>query len=648
MSRYLDKSRFALAIECPAKLFYTGKEEYPNQKIDDAFLEALARGGFQIGTLAKCYFPGGIEVEELDLEDAVNRTNDLLAEENVTIFEAAVRFEDFFIRVDVLVKRGDLLDLIEVKAKSWSDAEDKFVGRDGVMSDWKPYLYDVAFQKFVVQGAFPDAAVSAFLMLTNKDTVCPTDGLNQKFRVKTNEGGRNYVEIRGELTVEERDNPILRKISVDDVCELIFDDTDQKVPTGRPFAVRAREYADHYVRDEQIVTAISKVCKACEFRTTAEDRADGKLDGYRQCWRSNLGWGEADFDSPTVLEVWNLAKDKFLSAGKVKLSDLMKDDIGPEDEYSQTGLSRKQRQWIQVEKAATNDRTPFVNVEELRKEIDGWKYPLHFIDFETATPAIPFNRGRRPYEGIAFQFSHHVVTQEGKVAHVGQHLDDRISTFPNYDFVRALRNELDTSPGTIFRYAEHENSILNMIGRQIVADRGNVPDHEELLGFINLITQSAKEKRAGGRNMVDLKNLVVRYYYDPRTRGSNSIKHVLPAILNSSEFLKDKYSKPVYGTEIRSLNFPEGKVWVEYDGDSVKDPYSLLPRLFGAEFIDLLSEDDEVKDGGAAMMAYARLQFEDMTDEERNEIRNGLLRYCELDTLAMVMVYEGWKDIVNR
>ena len=48
------------------------------------------------------------------------------------------------------------------------------------------------------------------------------------------------------------------------------------------------------------------------------------------------------------------------------------------------------------------------------------------------------------------------------------------------------------------------------------------------------------------------------------------------------------------------------------------------------------------------MMAYARLQFEDMTDEERNEIRNGLLRYCELDTLAMVMVYEGWKDIVNR
>jgi|LakMenEpi03Aug12_release.lakeMendotaPanAssembly.Ray.scaffolds.fasta_scaffold4676496_1 hypothetical protein len=41
-----------MAIECPAKLFYTGKETiYANQKNDDPFLKALAQGGFQVEEL---------------------------------------------------------------------------------------------------------------------------------------------------------------------------------------------------------------------------------------------------------------------------------------------------------------------------------------------------------------------------------------------------------------------------------------------------------------------------------------------------------------------------------------------------------------------------------------------------------------------
>ena len=46
------------------------------------------------------------------------------------------------------------------------------------------------------------------------------------------------------------------------------------------------------------------------------------------------------------------------------------------------------------------------------------------------------------------------------------------------------------------------------------------------------------------------------------------------------------------------------------------------------------------------MTAYARLQFEDLSPNRRKEIEAGLLRYCELDTLAMVMIFEAWTDIV--
>ena len=50
--------------------------------------------------------------------------------------------------------------------------------------------------------------------------------------------------------------------------------------------------------------------------------------------------------------------------------------------------------------------------------------------------------------------------------------------------------------------------------------------------------------------------------------------------------------------------------------------------------------DEELRDGGAAMMAYAYLQFGDLHAEQRELIRKALLRYCELDTMAMVMIWE--------
>ena len=51
-------------------------------------------------------------------------------------------------------------------------------------------------------------------------------------------------------------------------------------------------------------------------------------------------------------------------------------------------------------------------------------------------------------------------------------------------------------------------------------------------------------------------------------------------------------------------------------------------------------------DGAAAMTAYGKLQFEEMSDLERTAIQQALLRYCELDSLAMVMIYEGWREMI--
>ena len=92
------------------KLFYTGKDQiYKNTKDEESFLAMLAEGGFQVGELAKQYFPDGIEVKASVNSEALEETSKLLEKENVVIFEAAVRHQDLFVRIDILIKEGNSL-----------------------------------------------------------------------------------------------------------------------------------------------------------------------------------------------------------------------------------------------------------------------------------------------------------------------------------------------------------------------------------------------------------------------------------------------------------------------------------------------------------------------------------------------------------
>ena len=59
---------------------------------------------------------------------------------------------------------------------------------------------------------------------------------------------------------------------------------------------------------------------------------------------------------------------------------------------------------------------------------------------------------------------------------------------------------------------------------------------------------------------------------------------------------------------------------------------------------ELLSRDGSIDNGGAAMTAFACMQYTQMTAKERYHLRGLLLKYCELDTLAMVMIYEAWRE----
>jgi len=84
------------------------------------------------------------------------------------------------------------------------------------------------------------------------------------------------------------------------------------------------------------------------------------------------------------------------------------------------------------------------------------------------------------------------------------------------------------------------------------------------------------------------------HYYHPSQRGSASIKKVLPA---------------------------------------------LVPEFSYA--------DMEIGDGMTASNEYARVTFGQVTQEDREQVREGLLKYCHLDTLAMIKIIQALRALIS-
>jgi hypothetical protein len=659
MPRYLTKSRFKTAVECPTKLFYTGKaREYANAMSEDSFLQSLAEGGFQVGELAKLMYPGGVEITADTHETQVQETNQYLQQENVTLYEAAIRHEDLFIRVDVIRKQGNRIELIEVKAKSFDSTEENgFRGaRGGINSGMLPYLQDVAFQTYVFKLAFPEMQVDSFLLMADKSKACSIDGLNQFFKI-SNSNGRSHIEVSSSANSKSIGDPILTAVDVNEYVHEIL-----TLPIEAPGVVSffpdvVKRWSDAYVGDKKIDSPVGAQCVRCEFRNTPTQ--EHLKSGLLECWQRAKGLSAQDFNDGMVLDVWSFrGKERLIQEGTLKFSDIEKSDLGwqNEDDDFSHGLNGRQRQWMQVSKSIPEGRDFYLNKELIEAAASQWQYPLHFIDFETARVAIPFFKSQNPYSNIAFQFSHHEMHADGTVEHKNQFLSVTPGVKPNYEFVRELKNAIG-DVGTVFMWSPHENTTLNAILDELNEDPAPPSDANELRGFILSLTRKkdgGKTAREGSRAMVDLCELSKRAFFHPLTKGSNSIKKVLPAIMTCSDYIKEKYSSPIYGAKpgMTSLNFSNQIWWQSIDGN-VLDPYKLLPPVFNdvseSELEQIESGDEfEISQGGAASTAYARLQFESLPDNERTYIKNALLRYCELDTLAMVMIMEGWSTVSKK
>lgn len=167
-----------------------------------------------------------------------------------------------------------------------------------------------------------------------------------------------------------------------------------------------------------------------------------------------------------------------------------------------------------VRKVLATSQAPWVD-PTLAKSLKSLRFPLVFLDFETASPLFPVNPEMRGGDLVVFQFSAHVLSEPGgSLAHF--EFIDLDSDDPHPGLVQALA-PVFAGAGTILHYSPFEKRCLN----RLVA--AGVAGAQILLGqFL--------------RSSLDMEGFFKGPVYHPAMRGKTSIKVVLPALVPDLDY----------------------------------------------------------------------------------------------------------------
>ncbi len=622
---YLSKSDLKIAQTCATKLYYK-KLGYPTLNGDDRYAKVLQDGGFIVAKMAQLLYSDGVEIKcGDDLELAIATTKKYLQQENVILFEPVIYSNHKLVRIDILVKQGNLFQVIEVKNKSFDSQENndliKFKNlnifrnkKDGkVSSVWKPYIEDIAYQVYVLEEFLqelspnsPDWAIAPYLLVPDKAKTTNIDRLFSYFKVKEitkQEALSKFRDIEIEFTGDPealKASHILTHINVEvEVSEVISAVRD-----------KAKIYLNSLIDGiKKIPVPISKNCKGCEFRG---NKLDGR-DGFKECW------AELAEVEPHILDLYqggriggneNPTVNLLIQQGKVSLYDM------PLEELTDTAYSL--RQLIQID--YTKNNREWIS-KELPQVLNSFAYPLHFIDFETSRMSIPYYAGMRPSESVAFQWSCHTIQKLGD-APIHTEWIDIDEAFPNFRFAETLMQCLGES-GTVFTWASHENSVLRDIYFQMETYGY---ENAELKSWLSKIIKFTPK---GKTRLADLHALTLRHYFHPMMKGKTSLKTALPAIWINHPYL--------HQVDWLSNYFKE-------ENGKVLSPYEVLANA------EISEQTQVIKEGLEAMLAYQEIVYGKYRDdaEIKQQWLTLLKQYCCLDTMAMVIVWTHWQHLVTR
>lgn len=224
------------------------------------------------------------------------------------------------------------------------------------------------------------------------------------------------------------------------------------------------------------------------------------------------------------------------------------------------------RQRLQVKVAKS--QTCVINHRAIAARIDSWEYPLHFLDYETFSYAIPQFDGVRPFQQMCFQYSLHTIDRPGAEPRHSYYLS-RDDDDPPRAMAAHLKEAMSGGIGTVFVWYEAFEKGRN---EEMIA---MFPEFADFFIEVNEKTVDLMKIFSDG------------LYVHPDFRGRTSIKKVLPVVAPEMSY--------------QSLS---------------------------------------IQDGMTATISWFRARkWETMSQETRDTIFDNLERYCELDSMAMVAIF---------
>jgi hypothetical protein len=623
---YFTKHLFGAGIECPTKLYYKSKD-YSESKTSEPFIEHAIYNKRLLKALARSAYPDGIFVDADSVPRASSKTNKLLDQDNVVLFDAIFTHQQMMTRLPIIEKNGDELTLFHIRTKAYKSQKLKLTDRAGrIINKWRRYLLDFAYQAYLVKENWPEAKIRSLLVLPDKKGLSSSDNL--PYLLKPFEDNQRPV------SVSESNQDLLVKLDVSELLTQVWEDrrfTRDHLPKDT-FKESLDYFRELYLNQKKEGPEIGTKCKRCEFRIEQERVQKGTKSGFRECWSKQL-----DSDEAFNFHVFDLIGPGTNGWIQKKIYDQR--EIPIEEVFDTQSilkgrgrLSHEMRQALQIHKAHGEEVPEEIFRPPIFKELRRWEYPLHFLDFEAGNYAVPVKKNRPPYHLVVFQFSCHTLHEDGNLIH-HQWIDDLQSGYASYELVRKLIKVPGIEEGTIVQYSDFERQALKIIRRELVDEQDEVHDASHLIKWIEEIILRKDSTYHNPPYVADLSRLVKNFYYNREMENSLSIKDVLRSVMSHSGFLMDLYSKPY-----SSHNF-DNIIWWQSDGKGgARNPYHILAE----------TGESPIRRGTEAMVIYGKLIAKDINREELQAYRKALLKYCELDTLAMLMIYQHWKQKMSR
>ena len=201
-------------------------------------------------------------------------------------------------------------------------------------------------------------------MCADKTKKASVEKLNQYFKLEE-DNGRTKCAVSKDLTRDMLGDEILCRLPLNHVIERLHSEVI--------FETNIWQYAEAYSNDEKITSPVSKDCRKCEFRV----RENGKKSGFDECWKQAHGLTSDELEKAFVFDLWDpRGAAKHLKDNKIFLEDLIEDDLKVKPREGELGLSRSERQWVQVEKYQQKDQAEYFDTESLSLEINHIQPPL--------------------------------------------------------------------------------------------------------------------------------------------------------------------------------------------------------------------------------------------------------------------------------